>query len=231
MGKIIRNVALLLVAVALMALTISSSTVRNADLVWNEQMTMGEMGAKNYYIYYTDLACPYCDVVSRQIFENMDEFREYLAKNNILFEVRLTDFLYEYGEHKPDMSLWSAEGAYCAADEGKFWEYYKASVQALWDDYHSKGIGVSKTGPEITGMTEDYWLEMGRKIGLTEENSAFFSCMGNHTDQEKVRSDAEKVAKQVESGLPYFKFNNFKTSGFDQSWGWDYVKRYLDAGL
>ncbi len=230
-SKIIRWVAIIAVIgifVALFAIN-ASKPVDRSDSVWDEGTTLGSYSAKNYYIDYTDLACPYCDVWSRLIFENEEEFiRDYIEGKDILYEVRVTDFLYEYGSHEAEMSRWGAEGTYCARAEGKFWDYYKAAIMALYDDYQSKGIGAYKGAPMIEGMTFDYWINIGHKVGLSNE---FDSCMNEHKMLDAVIANTQKAAKQVDGGLPYFKFNKFTTGGFDNNWDWSYVKKYLDAGL
>ena len=33
------------------------------------------------------------------------------------------------------------------------------------------------------------------------------------------------------NGMPSFKFGSFATSGFDTSWDYSYVERFLEAGL
>ncbi|MBQ3309187.1 thioredoxin domain-containing protein [Candidatus Saccharibacteria bacterium] len=214
---------------ALIVFNMNGGTENHTDQIWNEGTTMGRADAKNYYIMYTDLACPYCDAFSRAIAENEEEFkRDYIEGKDILFEVRVTEFLHEYGEHHPEMSEWSAEGVYCARKQGKFWEYYHAALKSLWDDYQSHGFGVSKTSPAITGMTSDYWLEIGKDLGLGSE---FETCYTTHQMLPEVRANTEKATKYVDGGLPYFKFGSFTTGGFDTNWGWDYVKKYLDAGL
>ena len=228
--KIVRYLGIGLVAVAFFALIVSNIGNKNhADAVWDEAATMGRMDAKHYFIFYTDLACPYCEAFSQAIFEHEDEFkRDYIEGKDILYEVRVTDFLYEFGEHKPEMSRWSAEGIYCAANENKFWDYYRTALETLNEDYYSKGIGVSKTAPMISDMTADYWLNIVKKVGLGEE---FVSCFTEHKTVDKIKENAAKAAQQVQGGLPFFKFDKFTTGGFDTAWGWDYVKKYLDAGL
>ncbi|MBR2588871.1 thioredoxin domain-containing protein [Candidatus Saccharibacteria bacterium] len=222
-------VLLLLGALIMFNMYGGSSTEDHADKVWNEGTTLGNMDAKNYYIMYTDLACPYCDAFSRQIAEHEEEFiTDYIEGKDILFEVRVTEFLKLYSEHKPNMSEWSAEGVYCARNEGKFWEYYHAALRSLWDDYQSQGVGASKTSPAITNMTADYWLNIGHKLGLS---SNFDTCFNEHQMLPEIRANTERAAKNVDGGLPYFKFGSFTNGGFDTNWGWDYVKQYLDSGL
>lgn len=226
-GRLWRTMAFLLVAAVFIGLMIINITARPApsDQAWNLATTMGNPEAKNYYIMYTDLMCPYCDVFSRLIMENEEEFEQYIAEHDIMFEVRLTDYLYE--GNGAQASRDAAEGAYCAMRENKFWEYYHGAVQALWGDYHSKGIGSSRNATPITGMPSDYWLKIGEKAGLGED---FRNCVANHDTVDEIVDNTRK-ALQVTDGMPYFKFNRFATAGFDNNWGWDYVKRYLDAGL
>ncbi|WP_407454635.1 hypothetical protein, partial [Methanobrevibacter sp.] len=42
----------------------------------------------------------------------------------------------------------------------------------------------------------------------------------------EIKENAKKTAKLAD-GMPYFKLNNYTSSGFDLSWGWDYVKMYF----
>lgn len=230
MNKLIRIIALVAVAGCFIALMIfNTASTSAADAPWDEATTQGNLDAQHHYIFYTDLMCPYCDAYSRLVAENHEEFqRDYLEGKDILYEIRLTDFLYEYGEHHTEYSRQSAEAAYCAARAGKFWDFYDTALAKLNEDYHSKGIGVSKTAPEITDITDDYWLEIGASVGLGQD---FQDCYHNHDTVEQLEANTAKVAKIVDGGLPYFKFGTFTTSGFDQSWDWSYVKRYLDAGL
>ncbi len=226
-GRIWRTVAICAVAAIFIGLMIVNLTTKQSpsERVWNQAATIGNPDAKNYYIMYTDIMCPYCDVFSRLTMENEAEFKQYLADNDILFEVRLTDYLYEGNQIQASRD--SAEASYCAMRENKFWEYYHGAIQALWDDYHSKGIGSSKNAPHIKDMPDDYWLKIGHEVGLGEE---FDRCVANHDTVAEIENNTRR-ALQVSEGMPYFKFNRFTTAGFDNNWGWEYVKLYLDAGL
>jgi len=153
------------------------------------------------------------------------EILTFIEDNDILYELRVTDFLYEYGAHQTEYSRQSAEAVYCARNEGKFWEYYHAALRALYNDYHSKGIGDSKTSPQITDITDEYWLSIGRSIGLSDD---FESCYREHKELDHVISNTGRAYKLVDGGLPYFNFDKKPLGGFDQKWGWDYVMKYLE---
>ncbi len=194
--------------------------------VWDEGTTIGDPETAVYhYVQYSDFACPYCDVFSRLAVQNEEDFEQFLADNKILFEIRLTEIIHDSANS--EMSRDSAIAAYCAKREGKFIDYYHAGVMALYEDYHSKGIGDSKTSPQIKGMPDDYWLEIGHELGLGE---SFDSCVENKETLDEVIKNTEKAGTKV-SGLPYFQFEEYQTAGFDNTWDYSYVKRYLEAGL
>lgn len=226
-GRIVRTVAIIVVVCAFVALIFASLTSRPApsDQSWIAAMTTGPEDANGHYIMYTDIMCPYCDVFSRETMNHWDEFQTYLAEHKILFEIRMTDMLYE--GNGSEMSRDAGEAAYCAARESGFWDFYHGALSALWADYHSKGIGSSKSAPAITGMPDDYWLKIGQKVGLGED---FANCINNHEALEELDYNTRR-ASQVAAGLPSFQFNKFTTSGFSDTWDWTYVKMMLDAGL
>lgn len=226
-GIIWRTIAIVVVAMLFVLLLVLNLTNKPnpGDQVWNQATTIGNLDAKNYYVMYTDLMCPYCDVFSRATLEHWPEFTDYLAEHDILFEVRLTDFLYEGNQIQASRD--AAEATYCAMREDKFWDYYHNAVQSLWDDYHSKGIGSDKSAPQIKDMPDDYWLKIGHEVELGE---TFDKCVQNHETVDEILDNTRR-AFQTAEGMPYFKFNRFATAGFDNGWGWDYVKKYLDAGL
>ncbi len=226
-GRIWRTVIMIVVAALILILIIVGVTAKPApgDQVWDQKTTIGNLDAKNYYVMYTDLMCPYCDVFSREVMNHWDEFQQFLAANDILFEIRLTDYLYEGNNIQSSRD--AAEATYCATRENKFWEYYHAALASLWEDYHSKGIGTSKTATPIKDMPADYWQQIGHEAGLGDQ---FDECLGTHATVDDIVSNTQRAAR-VADGMPTFKFNQFTSSGFDNNWDWEYVKAYLNAGL
>lgn len=225
-GRIIRLVAIIVVVLTFAGLIFASNAMRRttADNVWDQSTTVGSLDAKNHYIMYTDLMCPYCDVFSRQLLEHWDEFETYLAENDILFEVRLTDLLY-YSDSANSRN--AAEAVYCAKNEGKFWDFYHEALTSLWDDYHSKGIGSSQSAPPIANMPADYWLEVGHSVGLGDD---FDQCVA-HRDSATAVEETTLRAGKFASGMPTFQFNDAYLSGFGENWGWEHVLSYLNEGL
>lgn len=212
-----RIIAIVAVAMAFVGLILISNAQKqtSGDQLWNKEMSVGSLKARNLYIMYTDLLCPYCETFAHATVEHWDEFTEYLAKHDILFEVRLTDALYEGNGYKASRD--AAEAAYCARNEDKFWEYYHNAVMATWE-------GSIKA---TSDLPDNYWAELGHQIGLGAE---FDNCLEHHATRDEITDNTYR-ALQVTEGMPSFKFNKFVVSGFNDAWGWDYVLKFLDAGL
>ena len=225
--KILTNVGIFSVAALIIAAIMASLNTKtpNSEKVWYPEMTMGNMDAKNYFVIYSDIACPYCIAFENAMVENKEELEQYIADNDILIEVRATDFLYEFGESNPVESRYAAVATYCAKDQGKFWDFYDTAVATVWNDYFKDSGKGAFT--EFNKNGKDYWVEMGKSVGLGDE---FESCVQEDKTLAAVMADADKMRKYV-TGLPYFKFNNFISSGYDLGWGWDYVLKYFEAGL
>ena len=227
MKKIVRIFGVVLVVVVLFAAIIASMNAKpsNAEKVWDSAMTIGNPDAKNYFIVYSDLVCPYCIAFENAIVEHEEEFQEYIEEHDILFEVRVSDFLYEYGETNPINSRYSAVATYCARDEGKFWDYYNNAIARVWNDYF-KSLGKAAAA-SMAEIGKKYWIKIGEEVGLGD---SFKSCVENDTPLAEIMENAKKTTKLV-SGLPAFKLNSYSPPGFSLTGTWEDVKAYFKAGL
>ncbi|MDO4759950.1 MAG: thioredoxin domain-containing protein [Candidatus Saccharibacteria bacterium] len=226
-GKIIRIVCLVAI-IGILGFGIYSANKKTplSEKVWDERTTVGSMEAENYFIIYTDLVCPYCIAFENAILENEEEFKSYIERNDILVEVKMTDFLYEFGEAQAINSRYSAVATYCAKNEDKFWDYYAHAVKTLWKDFFKDS---GKSGfTALNSMGKDFWISLGKDVGLGE---TFETCVKNNETIEEVVENTGKVAKAIDGGMPSFKFNKYSFSGFDMGWGWEYVEYYFDKGL
>lgn len=225
---VFRIIGVVVVVVLLVAAIVASFNQHpsNAERVWDPQMTVGDMEAKNYFVVYSDIACPYCIAFENAIVEHEEEFNKYIESNDILLEVRVSDFLYEYGETNPQSSRDSAVAIYCARDAGKFWDYYNLAVTTVWNKYFKTGGKAAAL--EMNKLDLDYWIKLGTdKVGLDAE---FERCVRDGDPIAEIEDNAAKSAKAT-GGLPYFKFNSFVSSGYNLDWGWEYAVMYLDSGL
>lgn len=200
---------------------------------WNEQMTLGDKTtAKHHYIMYTDIFCPYCDKFSDAVAAHKDEFMtDYIEGKKIYFEIRVTDMNYLSGHS--ENSKPAGEGAYCAAKQEKFWDYYYALLGQIYDDYHSKGIGIDKNSERIPDLEMKYFYDVAKKTSL--DYDSFVSCMENHETEEELNKNTQRAGNIVGGGVPYFTFDKFVTSGFAGNFNadndYEQVKLMMDAGL
>ena len=227
MKKVLRIIGIIAVCVLILAAIVASMSSKpsNSEKVWDTEMSIGNPDAKNYFIVYSDLVCPYCIAFENAIVENEEQFQKYIEENDILFEVRLSDFLYEYGETKPEHSRYSAIATYCAKDEGKFWDYYNKAITTVWNDFFKDAGKAAFT--KMAQYGQEYWTAIGKKVGLGED---FEKCVEEQKPLAEIEQNAAKTAK-LANGMPYFKLNSYTSSGFDLSWGWEYVLMYFQAGL
>ena len=233
LGRLVRFSVIFIIVVLFLSIALTSAP-KNQDLngIRDERTILGDKKAKNHYIMMTDIMCPYCDVFSRLAMENQEKFDKYLKDHDIVFEVRVTDFLYENNMDKRGFSRMGAEAIACATDQNRFWDYYHQAIRRLWQDYHSKGIGSSKNAPVIKDLTSAYWESIASDVKL---DNSFKSCLSEHKMLETVKQNTADATtlmlRHNLGGMPSFKFNNFTSSGFDTNWDYSYVERYLAAGL
>jgi protein-disulfide isomerase len=187
---------------------------------WNAAMAKGNPEAKNHFIVYTDIFCPYCDNFSRAIMDNAVEFEEnYLTNDAVYYELRLTDIISDHSVN----SERAGEAGYCAAKQGKFWQFYEGILAKLWEDYHSKGIGTSKTSPKIPELDDEYYL-----VGEGLDMEVLSGCLEGHETLKELKNNTTKASAVVKGSVPYFIFNDFVSSGFGGDWAT--VKMMFKAG-
>jgi hypothetical protein len=204
-------------------------TVRmgNAELFeTTPAMTQGYDDAANHFIEYTDLFCPYCSKFSMAMFDNQAEFEEtYLLPRKMIYELRVTDLLTD-PETNPSNSHFAGMVAYCAADQNLFWQYYRALLARLKTEYYDKGIGNAKGAERIPPLGFEYFGTLllsqgGDATTLTE-------CINSGSAETRLGIVNAKSAIDTNGGLPFFIFNDFKTSGFDSDW--TTIKQMFAAG-
>jgi len=199
---------------------------------WNTAMAKGDPETGKHFIMYTDVFCPYCDKFSNSLHANSADFAEnYIDNGKVYYEMRVTHMNYLSG-HSENSEV-GGESIYCAAKQDKFWGYYKAILDKLYEDYHSRGIGVSKTAEKIPKLENSYYYEAGETADLDGE--VFATCLENRETLNELKAATSKAQQIIPSGVPYFVFGSYKASGFDGNWDtendWKQAKLMLAAGL
>lgn len=226
-GKIARIIGIVAIVCVIVAAMIISFThkVPNSEKVWDKDTTVGNMDAENYFIIYSDIACPYCVAFENAIVEHEEEFQKYIEENDVLVEIRLSDYLYEYGQTNPISSKYGAEATYCAKKEGRFWDYYNLVIATVWKDFFG-ALGKSAYS-SLNAKDKNYWIDLGKGIGFSED---FKKCVQNDETLPEIKENARKTVEYI-SGLPYFKFNKYILEGFSLDQGWDHVLNHFNLGL
>jgi protein-disulfide isomerase-like protein with CxxC motif len=117
---------------------------------------------------------------------------------------------------------------YCAAREGaeRFWPLYDAIQTYMNETYYSKGIGDKKGAPEIPKFDNQVYIDLADQAGL--DQAKFTSCLDNQETEKELDSNTEKARNLVTSGVPYFVFNSYRSSGFEGNY--NTIKQMFRAG-
>jgi protein-disulfide isomerase len=158
--------------------------------VVTQSNTMGNPNAPVHIIEYADFQCPYC-----LKFWNENEpllIKEYVNTDKVYFEYR------SVGAFLGPESGWAAEGAYCAGDQGKFWEYHD-TLFANW------------TGENVGDFTKENLVKYAKALNLNM--TEFESCISAEEHKGTVDQDAADAAANGVHATPTLFINGVKVEG------------------
>lgn len=206
----------------------SSATIPDdTGTVINANMTLGNANAKYHFVEYTDLFCPYCAKFSTAVNENMNDFKSsYLDNNQVYFELRVTDLLTD--DENPNNSRYAGIASYCAADKGKFWEYYEALLDTIKTKWFDKGIGAYHGAPRVPEQKLDFFYGVAKQLGIYDDG--FKTCSEDGQGEKALYYTTSFAKVQGATGLPAFHFNDVRTSGFNGSYS-DVKLLFKSAGV
>lgn len=115
---------------------------------------------------YSDFQCPFC----RIFFENTEEalLENYVANGTVYF------VYHSFGEFIGPESAAAAEAAYCAGDQGKFWEMHDI-------------IFANQTGENVGAYTDRRLVAFAERLQLNMED--FNSCFNANTYKDLIDED------------------------------------------
>ncbi len=152
--------------------------------------TLGDPNAPVKIIEYADFQCPYCRLfwqdTEPQIIEN------YVKTGKVYYEYR------SVGAYLGEESQSAAEAAYCAGDQGKFWEYHD-TLFSHW------------TGENVGDFTPEKLKQYAASIGL--DQVAFEQCLSSGKQTGRVQQDLENARKDGIKGTPSFLINGMIIEG------------------
>jgi protein-disulfide isomerase len=145
--------------------------------------SMGDPNAPVTVEEFSDFQCPFCRQFATE--KEPDFVAKYVETGQVYFTYTPFSFL------GPE-SIRAAEAAYCAMDQGKFWDYH----DIIFDNQ----------GGENTGALSDERLkEFASRLKL--DNAAFNQCFDGNKYQQKVNDNVEYGRGKGVNATPYFLIN------------------------
>ncbi|GAP20128.1 DsbA family protein [Leptolinea tardivitalis] len=180
---IIIAVGALLITGALIWPSIKRQVVKPNPRPMADYNSMGNKNAKVKVEEFSDFQCPYCREFALKA---EPEFVKQYVETGKVF-VTFTPFSF-IGEE----SVKAAEAAYCAADQGKFWEYH----DLLFENQNGENKG---------NFTRSLFLQFAKDLSL--DTAAFQTCIDNGTNAAKVKDNMTYGQNKGVNGTPYFMVN------------------------
>jgi protein-disulfide isomerase len=150
---------------------------RRASLAVDEAPVRGEVSAPVTVIEFTDFHCPFCRRVQPTL---MQLLTKYKGKVRLVFRHFPIDQLHPTARK-------ASEAAWCAQQQGKFWEYHDGLFEAGND-----------ASPAALG-------KIASKVGLDE--AQFEACTESTEASAAVNSDLEEAQRLGLTGTPTFFIN------------------------
>jgi protein-disulfide isomerase len=152
--------------------------------------TMGNPNAPVHVIEYSDFQCPYC----RKFWSETEPqlIKEYVNTGKVYFEY------HSEGAFLGEESGWAAEGAYCAGDQNKFWEYHDT-------------LFTNQTGENVGDFSKVKLISYAKALGLNMDD--FESCINGEKQKLTVASDEAKAKANGVRAVPTFFINGVKIEG------------------
>jgi protein-disulfide isomerase len=146
--------------------------------------SIGDPNAPVQIVEYSDYQCPYCRRFALQTFPVI--LSTYIETGQVYFTYR------SMGEFIGPESGQAAQAAYCAGDQGLFWDY----VDLIWANQTGENVG-AYTQANLLRMAEDLNLDM----------AAFRSCLASGKYAERAQQDMVDGFNAGVQGTPSFVIN------------------------
>lgn len=157
----------------------------------------GDPDAPVTIVEYSDFQCPYCKRHAEEtepfiVLNHVDTGEVYLVRKS------MGNFISDNIRRGKTESIDSAMAAYCAGDQGKFWDY-KDILYANW------------LGEDAGSYTEKRLMAMAEALNLDME--AFSSCFSDNKYRELAEQDRIEGTQLGVTGTPAFIINGKLVSG------------------
>jgi protein-disulfide isomerase len=166
--------------------------------------SMGDPNAPVKIIAYIDFQCPYC----QQYWHDTEPqiIATYVKTGKVYYELHFLTFL---GQESQD----ATKAAYCAADQGKFWEYHDILFTNL-------------TGENVGSYSEARLHQYAASVGL--DVSAFSQCLQSDTSLARITADKNSASQNNVNSTPSFLINGQLMEGAQP---FDAFKQIIEAAI
>jgi protein-disulfide isomerase len=180
---------------------LSTST---AELGLRAANRIGPTDAPVTIIEFADFQCPYC----AEFFQDVEPLlrQDYVSANKVAIVFKHLAIL------GPE-SVWAAQAAECAADQGRFWDYH----DLLYAD---------RTGEEGILFDRGQLINLAWKLQL--DSSQFEHCLGNDETLARVQADRIEARQIGVRSTPAFLINGQLLIG---AWPYEAFQSVIEAEL
>ena len=150
--------------------------MRDANLIGNKNAAVT-------IIEFSDFQCPFCERFHQTVEPTL--LKQYVDTGKVAFVYKHSAFL---GQE----SVWAAQAAECAADQGKFWQFH----DLLFAKQNGENQGTF-TKDKLIGFATDAGLDMTK----------FEPCLNNDETRARVQADTQEGQQAGVRGTPTFFIN------------------------
>lgn len=155
--------------------------------------SMGDPNAPIQIVEYSDFQCPFCDRFYTEIEALLEQY--YIDTGKVLFTYRSAgNWVSGGGDSTNTESQDAAAAAYCAGDQGKFWELH----DALFENNRDVENQGSFTSRRLSAIAESVGLDM----------TEYKSCFDGGKFEDRVQQDLKDFTAAVPAGgrqgTPFF---------------------------
>ncbi len=166
--------------------------------VEDKRLTKGDENAPVKIVEYADILCPYCAKANEEVIPQIEA--NYIDTKKVHYEVRLVAMI------TPD-SQRAAEGAYCAAEQNKFWDYLDTAYRDTWRNYYS----INKSPTDVTLFTEKGIQGFASEVGV--DTLLWNGCMESGKYAKTIDANEATMNKIEAYGTPHFVINGHNYNG------------------
>jgi protein-disulfide isomerase len=192
--------AVLIGGVVVLSIVSSGKSATSTPDINPPQFSMGDSKAPVKLVQYSDFLCPGCTEVSLGVMPKI--ITQYVDTKKVYLEFKPISIV-------AAGSQVAAEGAYCAADQNKFWQYHDAAYQTVWDEYFSKNPNIDpRTVPLYTIPNVE---KIAAQAGV--DTKKFDSCMEGGSKMQNVIDATANAQSNGINSAPYITVNGVAIGG------------------